>query len=1844
MEIAKKPPARRRIVLYELEKAGCNQSRNKKGDVEETMKKNKVIASVLTASMAMSSVPAWAVTAADFSDMPQNWSTAALTKAVDNGLLAGIDGKICADDYLTRAQMAAIMVRAFGADSKADLSGYTDVQQGDWYYQALSTAVSMGVLSGYDNKLNPNANITRQEVCSVVARAFMLEGGSAADLRQFNDADAVGSWAQGSMAAMVAAGYLHGDDGKLKPTAYITRAEFAAIMANLAGDYVNQAGTVSSVSAGNVVINAAGVTLADVTVQGDLILADGIGLGGVNLDNVKVTGRIVVRGGGAVSLTGSSSADAVKVANRNGKTELTVAEGAKVDSVTSSTALDVSGQGEVGTVTITAGTGNVTTPNTTVRNNGGVVTAAGRSVPNGATGVINSNATSATVTGGSSTAAGGGSSSSSGGGSSSGGSSSGGSTQSESVYVLMNIPYQAFYQAAEVSDSAFSYDAISSATNKTGNYGKAGGAYHEAATASIEADGTITAVGAANGAEFEGVIWPVKVSSLSALEALGGTKITDEDAKTVATFARGATSWTALVGYETLMEAPSYSYYVLSEAPANYMELTVTGTKPVFKAGENAVETAEAMEATATYGGNWGDVQLGLAADDVTDKIINAVVITAEDAAGRETKVGMVHLYNIWSANDIAWRAAQTPGLDGKTITNIRYYCSVKDEDHTDGTAPAYTNYVYDYPMNLEISAVYTGTVTAAFDGSSIIVTGLPEDAQNVKAKVYHTTGGRNPVYTYLTPLAVDPADDDIDPVTVDVVDGTITITPGSVTNQAGTTAEYGRLTEATEYTIELSSDNWIINKVTAVYEGDNAGKGEAETAQLIEDAQVVDVGWAQYLVVDLQEGSAANYEFAVDGQAVEVSAIDDAANLVKWELSSLQPGQLTVTRKLDGKQQTVTVTEGAAADTVRPSATAGPDYFLAHGAVYVWDYALTNYDAAGNVRVNPAKTTFDLAEETSSSTVAYYAPDAVLKAGGDNIYNVSGEVEVLFNYTTDADQAWFGSITDVDLVEYNDSLGTLNDALNYELGTADHYGSTVGQLTVPLGQSNFYSNGRYYLRVTSGGAATLIPIHVVNEQAPSMALSEVGTITSGQNVHFKVSNMTYGITMPIYRVDLTAPDGSTRTLEKIRDWYLIGDTFVLYNDVEATDGRDNIPENGLYTLTVYADGFKTMTKSFTVGNESKVSYVDVVSHATGAGSGGSSESGSEGGSNTMDANLLFDADLLANALILQDLGIENAYAAGIAERWLYDMSGWDAAFYQDGQTFYTFTGFRDAVETAKVNGQYLTFQDYVAGGHAETTLNRPYAVKAVLEDNLLGETQTNGTYLGNAAADLFLVDEEGNGLTAAQEGEAVIFSCADADYLAAIAENGQIYRDQDWLNPLQAGVDYRVADGKLIISANVLQLGENPLVIEAAGYKALRLTVTVEKVLEDINLQVKAKADGTAYQVGDTVTLEGLTADFLKYLQAVTVNERNVLTEEAGGSSANDWYTPTENGLTLQGGLFQEAGDYDIAVRAEYYGTQMVTVTIAEKTTTEPTEPEQPEEQLEAPSPTGYNKGFLNYALEFGGGYPDYLAAIEAVSVDGVPLDKASSSWPLASGSFYASQFGTGITFGSDILKEENITVVVKADGYQDLTVVLDKDGNIVTDNTGNEGEGNSGTETNPGDNNQNDGNSQAMAVPADREWEKDSFGFSGHKMYFDKIGSNTEATAYLQAIHSITVNGNTSDGYVVKTDTDQYIQFDLSLFSESETTTITIHAAGYEDLTLYIDKDGNLLEEEALPDSAIEEEQDSVVEDADDAADVQQENAAGAVDEEAAKAVKVAESDGVDDASQQEQAAGAEAAVSSL
>lgn len=62
---------------------------------------------------------------------------------------------------------------------------------------------------------------------------------------------------------------------------------------------------------------------------------------------------------------------------------------------------------------------------------------------------------------------------------------------------------------------------------------------------------------------------------------------------------------------------------------------------------------------------------------------------------------------------------------------------------------------------------------------------------------------------------------------------------------------------------------------------------------------------------------------------------------------------------------------------------------------------------------------------------------------------------------------------------------------------------------------------------------------------------------------------------------------------------------------------------------------------------------VDAFSRVTGGGTSGG-ESGSGGGS--ISANLKFDADLLINAKVLKELGIENEAAQGINDRWEYPL------------------------------------------------------------------------------------------------------------------------------------------------------------------------------------------------------------------------------------------------------------------------------------------------------------------------------------------------------------------------------------------------------------------------------------------------------------------------------------------------------------------------------------------------------------------------------------------------------------
>ena len=304
------------------------------------MKKKNTLAGVLAAAMLLPT-NALALSPSDFSDFPSDWSTEALTNAVENGLLNGSDGQINASGRLTRAEMAAIVNRAFGATATASLSGYSDVSPSAWYYTDMAKAVQMGTFEGSDGRLNPDDPITREEAFVVLARAFALEDGSSSALSRFSDSSAVSSWARGGVSALVENGYIEGSGGMLHPQDSITRAEFAQVMDNLIGTYVTSAETVTAVEDGNVIVRADGASLQDVTINGDLIIADGAD--NVSLSGVTVTGKIIIRGGlEQVTVTSSSASGGVVVANPNGTTALSSSD-STLGTVTVNSDLTVSG-------------------------------------------------------------------------------------------------------------------------------------------------------------------------------------------------------------------------------------------------------------------------------------------------------------------------------------------------------------------------------------------------------------------------------------------------------------------------------------------------------------------------------------------------------------------------------------------------------------------------------------------------------------------------------------------------------------------------------------------------------------------------------------------------------------------------------------------------------------------------------------------------------------------------------------------------------------------------------------------------------------------------------------------------------------------------------------------------------------------------------------------------------------------------------------------------------------------------------------------------------------------------------------------------------------------------------------------------------------------------------------------------------------------------------------------------------------------------------------------------------------------------------------------------------------
>lgn len=816
-------------------------------------------------------------------------------------------------------------------------------------------------------------------------------------------------------------------------------------------------------------------------------------------------------------------------------------------------------------------------------------------------------------------------------------------------------------------------------------------------------------------------------------------------------------------------------------------------------------------------------------------------------------------------------------------------------------------------------------------------------------------------------------------------------------------------------------------------------------------------LGW--WITVAFEDGyNAGNTKVYADGVDVTaaLSNVTDDGSICKLAVTKA-PAVLTVSSNDDGAQvQTVSLDDTAADGIIYTGDSYLPEKIMTHGPVSIWDYYLTNYADDGSVRYSPSKTTFALGEKPVAHPA--YSPDAELGEDG------KATVTIMFNYNTDDEKEWFDGINRLQLVEYNENKNTINSDLVFDRAKDVAHGSgRVGELTIKSGQGNFTNNGRYYVRVESkAGTSALVPIHVVNAQAPVLKLQE--TAQSGVNLHFQVENMVYGIETPISRVVLEGPT-ETVELNEIDDWFLFSqDLFVLYND-----NVDHLKYKGNYKLTVYADGFKATSVRFKVTNGENVpskdemgisqySFDGVSTASTGSG-GGSSSGESSSGSSAISANLVFDTDLLVNAELLEEAGRSTAESEAVVD-WWYNIIK-DAVFDRAEGKYYDWTDYVSSVENKKYeDDQILSFEDYKRIG--VTWSNSPATAKEVLEDGLLGEIQNNGDF-ARPAAGAFTVEQN-------KEGENVVLKHENAQYLAAIKN---VVINDSWTGLAKDKYTVDVEKGTLTLDQSLFTPGEEyKIAVEADGYQMNAFKITYDQLLEEgLTLTVKYP-DGKNEYASDKRTfgkIQGYYADaevdvtgseggFLKYLTSVVLDEDDTLYTKGYEGSDAAYYEISADKKSLTIGNIKP-GTHTLTLRAKGYVDALTAQIVVAEGVDEPEVTFVPVVKSLEYKEAGFFMSPANYYITFENDtdtdakkvLADYLDAVKSVTVGDVTYTKALLGLGYNNNEFAASVVDSGYGSINDCLRMtvdtgftgDTVEIVVEAEGYDTITLTAVKNGN---------------------------------------------------------------------------------------------------------------------------------------------------------------------------------------------------------
>gem|GEM_PF-2343821 len=134
---------------------------------------------------------------------------------------------------MTRAEFVAVLARVLDWELASYNNSFKDVNAGEWYADYVETAYRKGVAQGYNNQFHPNANVTREEMVTMLMRAipeFTPTGNADA----FADDENISDWAKSAVYAAKNLGLVNGvGNNEFAPKANTLRADMSVLFYNL---------------------------------------------------------------------------------------------------------------------------------------------------------------------------------------------------------------------------------------------------------------------------------------------------------------------------------------------------------------------------------------------------------------------------------------------------------------------------------------------------------------------------------------------------------------------------------------------------------------------------------------------------------------------------------------------------------------------------------------------------------------------------------------------------------------------------------------------------------------------------------------------------------------------------------------------------------------------------------------------------------------------------------------------------------------------------------------------------------------------------------------------------------------------------------------------------------------------------------------------------------------------------------------------------------------------------------------------------------------------------------------------------------------------------------------------------------------------------------------------------------------------------------------------------------------------------------------------------------------------------------------------------------------------------